>query len=578
MTLKDSFQKWQETTLKKSLDKFKERKERFETSSGIEVPRIPLPDAGFASGASTSGFDATRLNPPLSPSGTMSANESEYMEKLGFPGEYPYTRGVQPTMYRSRLWTMRQYAGFGTAEETNKRYRYLLAHGQTGLSVAFDLPTQIGYDADNPIAHGEVGKVGVSISSVHDMETLFKDIPLEQVSTSMTMNAPAGVLLAMYIAVAKRQGADVKKLRGTIQNDILKEYIARGTYIYPPEPSMRLITDIFQFCAAEVPAWNTISISGYHIREAGSTAAQEVAFTLSNAIAYVEAALKAGLSVDDFAPQISFFFNAHNNLLEEVAKFRAARRMWAKIMRERFKAQKPASWQLRFHTQTAGSTLTAQQPENNVVRVTLQALSAVLGGTQSLHTNSMDEALWLPTEKAVRVALRTQQIIAHESGVADSVDPLAGSYLIEYLTDEIEKGASDYIAKIDDMGGALQAIEKGYMQNEIQNAAYVAQQAIESGEQVIVGVNQFKVEEELTLERLKVDPTIELGQKAKLKELRERRDQSLVEELLEKLKVAASGTENLMPLFIESVENDVTLGEICNTLRIVWGEYVAEGF
>jgi methylmalonyl-CoA mutase, N-terminal domain len=550
MSLKDSFQKWQETILKKSLDKFKERKPHFETSSGIEVPRVPMPAD----------------EPP------------DYDQQIGFPGEYPYTRGVQPTMYRSRLWTMRQYAGFSTAEESNKRYRYLLGQGQTGLSVAFDLPTQIGYDADDPIAHGEVGKVGVSISSVHDMETLFKDIPLEQVSTSMTMNAPAGILLAMYIAVAKRQGADVKKLRGTIQNDILKEYVARGTYIFPPAPSMRLITDIFQFCAAEVPSWNTISISGYHIREAGSTAAQEVAFTLSNAIAYVEAALKAGLSVDDFAPQISFFFNAHNNLLEEVAKFRAARRMWAKIMRERFKAQKPSSWQLRFHTQTAGSTLTAQQPENNVVRVTLQALSAVLGGTQSLHTNSMDEALWLPTEKAVRVALRTQQIIAHESGVADSVDPLAGSYLIEYLTDEIENLATDYIAKIDDMGGALQAIEKGYMQNEIQNAAYVAQQAIESGEQVIVGVNQFKVQEDLTLERLKVDPAIELGQKAKLRELRETRDQRLVEELLERLRVAAVGTENLMPLFVECVENDVTLGEICNTLRVVWGEYVAEGF
>ena len=550
MTLKDSFQKWQETILKKSLDKFKERKARFETSSGIEVPRVPLP-----------------------------ADKSpDYEEKIGFPGEYPYTRGVQPTMYRSRFWTMRQYAGFSTAEESNKRYRYLLGQGQTGLSVAFDLPTQIGYDADDPIAQGEVGKVGVSISSIHDMEQLFDQIPLEQVSTSMTINAPAGVLLAMYIAVAKRQGADVKKLRGTIQNDILKEYVARGTYIFPPTPSMRLITDIFQYCAAEVPAWNTISVSGYHIREAGSTAAQEVAFTLSNAIAYVEAALKAGLSVDDFAPQISFFFNAHNNLLEEVAKFRAARRMWARIMRERFKAQKPSSWQLRFHTQTAGSTLTAQQPENNVVRVTLQALSAVLGGTQSLHTNSMDEALWLPTEKAVRVALRTQQIIAHESGVADAVDPLAGSYLIEYLTDEIENLASDYIAKIDDMGGALQSIEKGYMQNEIQNAAYVAQQAIESGEQVIVGVNQFKVQEELTLERLKVDPAIELGQKAKLKELRETRDQRLVEELLEKLKVAATGTENLMPLFIECVEKNITLGEICNTLRVVWGEYVAEGF
>jgi methylmalonyl-CoA mutase N-terminal domain/subunit len=562
MTLKDSFLKWQETTLKKSLDKFKERNARFETSSGNEVPRLALPDGGRVGGALPSYRD----------------RDEEYLEKLGFPGEYPYTRGVQPTMYRSRFWTMRQYAGFSTAEESNKRYRYLLGQGQTGLSVAFDLPTQIGYDADDPIAQGEVGKVGVSISSIHDMEQLFDQIPLEKVSTSMTMNAPAGILLAMYIAVAKKQGADIRRLRGTIQNDILKEYIARGTYIFPPAPSMRLITDIFSFCAKEVPYWNTISVSGYHIREAGSTAVQEVAFTLANGIAYVEAALKAGLAVDDFAGQLSFFFNAHNNLLEEVAKFRAARRMWAKIMRERFKAQKPASWQLRFHTQTAGSTLTAQQPENNVVRVTLQALSAVLGGTQSLHTNSMDEALWLPTEKAVRVALRTQQIIAHESGVADSVDPLAGSYLIETLTDEIEKGAEDYIAKIDDMGGALQAIEKGFMQNEIQNAAYAAQQAIERGEQVIVGVNQFKVQEELTLERLKVDPAIELGQKAKLKKLRETRDQRLVEELLEKLKAAASGTENLMPLFVECVENDITLGEICNTLRVVWGEYVAEGF
>ncbi len=557
MTLKDSFQKWQETILRKSLDKFKERKVRFETSSGIEVPRVPLP-----------GLDAERLD----------QREKDYLEKLGFPGEYPYTRGVQPTMYRSRFWTMRQYAGFSTAEESNKRYRYLLQQGQTGLSVAFDLPTQIGYDADDPIAGGEVGKVGVSISSIRDMEQLFDQIPLEQVSTSMTINAPAGVLLAMYIAVAKRQGADVKKLRGTIQNDILKEYVARGTYIFPPSPSMRLITDIFQFCAAEVPNWNTISISGYHIREAGSTAAQEVAFTLSNAIAYVEAALNAGLQVDDFAGQLSFFFNAHNNLLEEVAKFRAARRMWAKIMRERFKAQKPSSWQLRFHTQTAGSTLTAQQPENNVVRVTLQALSAVLGGTQSLHTNSMDEALWLPTEKAVRVALRTQQIIAHESGVADAVDPLAGSYLIEYLTDEIEKQAEDYISKIDDMGGALQAIEKGFMQNEIQNAAYAAQQAIERKEQIVVGMNAFEVKEERSLERLEVDPAIELGQKAKLKELRESRDQRVAEQLLEKLKSAAGGTENLMPLFVECVENNITLGEICNTLRVVWGEYVAEGF
>jgi methylmalonyl-CoA mutase N-terminal domain/subunit len=555
MTINDQYNKWKETTLKKSLDKFKERKERFETSSGFEVPRVALPDASTALGT-----------------------EASYAEKLGFPGEYPFTRGVQPTMYRSRFWTMRQYAGFSTAEESNKRYRYLLEHGQTGLSVAFDLPTQIGYDADDPIAQGEVGKVGVSISSIRDMEQLFDQIPLDKVSTSMTINAPAGVLLAMYIAVAKRHGVDMRQLRGTIQNDILKEYVARGTYIFPPEPSMRLITDIFQFCAAEVPSWNTISISGYHIREAGSTAVQEVAFTLANGIAYVEAALKAGLDVDSFAGQLSFFFNAHNNLLEEVAKFRAARRMWAKIMRERFKAQKPSSWQLRFHTQTAGSTLTAQQPENNVVRVTLQALSAVLGGTQSLHTNSMDEALWLPTEKSVRVALRTQQIIAYESGVADSIDPLAGSYFIESLTDEIEKQATEYIAKIDEMGGALTSIERGYMQNEIQNAAYAAQQQIERKEQIVVGVNQFQVQEEMTLERLKVDPAIELSQREKLKALRKTRDEGRTTELLGKLVNAANGTENLMPLFIECVENDITLGEICNTLRGIWGEYVAEGF
>ncbi|MFN8425669.1 MAG: methylmalonyl-CoA mutase family protein [Anaerolineales bacterium] len=558
MTINDQYNKWKESTLKRSLDKTPERKMRFETTAGIELPRLSLPGEA----------------------------DSAYLDRLGFPGEYPFTRGVQPTMYRSRFWTMRQYAGFSTAEDSNKRYRYLLQQGQTGLSVAFDLPTQIGYDADDPIAQGEVGKVGVSISSIHDMQQLFDQIPLDKVSTSMTINAPAGVLLAMYIAVAKRQGADVKKLRGTIQNDILKEYVARGTYIFPPAPSMRLITDIFQFCAEEVPAWNTISISGYHIREAGSTSVQEVAFTLANGIAYVESALKAGLNIDEFAGQLSFFFNAHNNFLEEVAKFRAARRLWAKIMRERFKAQKPSSWQLRFHTQTAGSTLTAQQPENNVVRVTMQALSAVLGGTQSLHTNSMDEALWLPTEKAVRVALRTQQIIAYESGVADSVDPLAGSYLIEYLTDEIEKGAEDYISKIDEMGGALQAIEKGFMQSEIQNAAYAAQQAIEKKEQIVVGVNEFEVDEEMTLERLRVDPAIETAARERLKKLRETRDQRLVDELLGKLKSAASGSlalsraegENLMPLFIECVENDITLGEICNALRAVWGEYVAEGF
>ncbi|MCC7117568.1 MAG: methylmalonyl-CoA mutase family protein [Anaerolineales bacterium] len=550
MALTEQYKKWQENTLKKSLEKFKERREKFEFTSGIEISRLALP-------------------PKL---------DAAYEERLGFPGEYPFTRGVQPTMYRSRFWTMRQYAGFSTAEESNKRYRYLLAQGQTGLSVAFDLPTQIGYDADDPIAAGEVGKVGVSISSVYDMAQLLDQIPLEQVSTSMTINAPAGVLLAMYIAVAKRQGVELKRLRGTIQNDILKEYVARGTYIFPPDPSMRLITDIFQFCAREIPNWNTISVSGYHIREAGSTAVQEVAFTLANGIAYVEAALKAGLAVDEFAPQISFFFNAHNNFLEEVAKFRAARRLWARIMRERFKAQKPSAWQMRFHTQTAGSTLTAQQPENNVARVTIQALSAVLGGTQSLHTNSMDEALWLPTEKSVRVALRTQQIIAYESGVADSVDPLAGSYFIEQLTDEIESAAEKYIAQITEMGGATLAIERGFMQNEIQNAAYAAQQAIERKEQIVVGVNQFQVDETLTLERLKVDPAIEFGQKECLRQLRASRDQSTAATLLDQLTRAAKGSENLMPLFIECVEHDLTLGEICNALRAVWGEYVAEGF
>ena len=549
MSINEQYEKWQENMLKKTLSRFPERKDNFETSSGISIPRLGLP----------------------------SQPEPDY-ERLGFPGEYPFTRGVQPTMYRSRFWTMRQYAGFATAEESNQRYRYLLEQGQTGLSVAFDLPTQIGYDADEPIAEGEVGKVGVSISSLEDMAQLFDQIPLDKVSTSMTINAPAAVLLAMYIAVAKRQGADVSRLRGTIQNDILKEYTARGTYIFPPAPSMRLITNVFSYCAQEVPNWNTISISGYHIREAGSTAVQEVAFTLSNGIAYVQAAIDAGLSVDNFAPQLSFFFNAHNNLLEEVAKYRAARRIWAKVMRERFKAQNPKSWALRFHTQTAGSTLTAQQPENNVVRVTMQALSAILGGTQSLHTNSMDEALWLPTEKSVRVALRTQQIIAHESGVADSVDPLAGSYVIEYLTDEIEKRAEEYIQHIDEMGGGLSAIERGFIQNEIQDAAYIAQQQVESGEQIVVGVNQFQVDETITLERLNVDPTIEAGQREKLKKLRESRDREFAERLLGKLGEAAKGDENLMPLFIDCVENHITLGEICNTLRRVWGEYVADGF
>lgn len=549
MNLQEQYSRWKENTYKKSIERFPERKPKFVTSSGIELPPVILPaEAG-----------------------------SDYMEKLGFPGEYPYTRGVQPTMYRGRLWTMRQYAGFSTAAESNKRYRYLLRNGQTGLSVAFDLPTQIGYDADDPMALGEVGKVGVSISSVEDMAVLFDQIPLNKVSTSMTINAPAGILLAMYIAVARQQGVEMKDLRGTIQNDILKEYVARGTYIFPPGPSMRLITDVFSFCAREIPAWNTISISGYHIREAGSTAAQEVAFTLANAIAYVQAAIDAGLDVDTFAPQLSFFFNAHNHLLEEVAKFRAARRMWARIMRERFKAQKPASWQLRFHTQTAGSTLTAQQPENNVVRVTLQALAAVLGGTQSLHTNSMDEALWLPTEKSVRVALRTQQIIAYESGAADSIDPLAGAYLVEYLTDEIERLASEYIQKIDDLGGALKAIEQGYIQREIQEAAYATQLAIEKGEQIVVGVNQFQIQDEVTLERQRIDPAIEAAARERLANLRAKRDQARVSELRTQLEKAARGSDNLMPLFIECVTNKVTLGEICHTLRGVWGEYQAQG-
>jgi methylmalonyl-CoA mutase N-terminal domain/subunit len=478
-------------------------------------------------------------------------------------------------MYRGRFWTMRQYAGYASAAESNERYRYLLQQGQTGLSVAFDLPTQIGYDADDPMALGEVGKVGVAISSLKDMEMLFKDIPLDKVSTSMTINAPAAVLLAMYIAVAKRQGVAENALRGTIQNDVLKEYVARGTYIFPPTPSMRLITDIFKYCSTNIPRWNTISISGYHIREAGSTAVQEVAFTLADAIAYVQASIDAGLDVDGIASQLSFFFAAHNNFLEEVAKFRAARRLWAQIMKERFHAKDPHSLMLRFHTQTGGSMLTAQQPENNIVRVTLQALAAVMGGTQSLHTNSMDEALWLPTEKSVRIALRTQQIIAYESGVADTIDPLAGSYVVEQLTDEIAARAMEYIRKIDEMGGALASIEKGYMQGEIQDSAYRYQMSIEKKEQTIVGVNAFQVDEKLDMEALKVDPVIETEQRARLADLRAQRDNARVNELLAHLESAASSKENLMPLFITCVENDITLGEICNVLRKVWGEYQA---
>lgn len=543
MDLKSRKKQWEEDVLHPITNKYPERKPEFFTTSGIPLPNVSIPD------------------------------EFDYLEKLGFPGEYPFTRGVQPTMYRGRLWTMRQYAGFATAEESNERYRYLLSQGQTGLSVAFDLPTQIGYDADDPIASGEVGKVGVSISSINDMETLFKEIPLDRVSTSMTINAPAAVLLAMYVAVAKKQGVDTKWLRGTIQNDILKEFVARGTYIFPPQPSMRLITDTFKYCKEFIPRWNTISISGYHIREAGSTAVQEVAFTLSNAIAYVESAIQSGLQVDEFAQQLSFFFAAHSQFLEEIAKFRAARRLWAKIMKNRFKAEDPKSWMLRFHTQTGGSTLTAQQPENNVVRVAIQALAAVMGGTQSLHTNSMDEALWLPTEKSVRIALRTQQIIGYESGVADTIDPLAGSYVIESLTDEIEAQAMKYIDRIDDLGGSLTAIEQGYLQNEIQEAAYQYQRQIESKENVVVGVNAFEVNEKIELDRLAVDPTIEKNQIEKLKQLKATRDASKVSELLTILEKESKSDNNLMPIIVECVDNYLTLGEICGVLRKTWGEY-----
>jgi len=540
-------QKWEERTVKPVLERFPERRERFETLSGIPLDRIY----------------------------TSADVEIDYLRDIGFPGQYPFTRGVQPTMYRGRLWTMRQYAGYATAEESNARYRYLLEQGQTGLSVAFDLPTQLGYDADDPLAEGEVGKVGVSISSLDDMRVLFDHIPLDKVSTSMTINAPAAILLAMYIAVGKEQGVDPRDLRGTVQNDILKEYVARGTYIFPPHPSMRLVTDLFRYCAAEVPKWNTISISGYHIREAGSTAVQEVAFTLANGIAYVRAAIDAGLDVDIFAPRLSFFFNAHNDLLEEIAKFRAARRLWACIMRERFGARNSRSWRLRFHTQTAGCTLTAQQPEINVVRVTLQALAAVLGGTQSLHTNSRDEALWLPTEESVRIALRTQQIIAHESGVANTVDPLAGSYVIEHLTNEIEQRARVYIERIDGMGGALAAIERGYIQREIADAAYRYQMEVERGDRTVVGVNAYEADEGgVGMKRLVVDPAIEERQRARLAALRARRDGEQASALLARIEAAARSPDgSLMPLFVAAVEGDCTLGEICGVLRRVWGEY-----
>jgi len=548
MTSTSTFQKEYEAWLEKTkqlLEKYPERKAVFQTSSGIDIERLYHPEE---------------------PS-------SDYLEKLGFPGEFPYTRGIRPTMYRARYWTMRQYAGFGSAEETNQRFRFLLEQGQTGLSVAFDLPTQIGYDSDDPMARGEVGKVGVAIDSLEDMETLFDGIPLDQVSTSMTINAPAAILLAMYIAVAEKQGIPKNVLSGTIQNDILKEYIARGTYIFPPKPSMRLITDIFAYCSKEVPKWNTISISGYHIREAGSTAAQELAFTLANGIAYVEAALDAGLAIDQFAPRLAFFFNAHNQFFEEIAKFRAARRLWAHIMKNRFGAKNPKSWQLRFHTQTGGSTLTAQQPDNNVVRVTIQALAAILGGTQSLHTNSKDEALALPTEESARLALRTQQIIAYESGVSDTVDPLGGSYYVEALTDQIEEKAKEYLKKIDDMGGAVQAVEQGYMQEEIHRAAYETQKAIEKNEDIVVGVNAFRIDHEREPELHRVDPAIGARQAEKLKQLRARRDNDRVQKTLEDLKRAAATDENLMPPILECVKAYATIGEICGVLRNVFGEY-----
>ena len=519
-----------------------ERKKRFDTLSGIPLDRSYGPDS-------------------VKPDG------------IGLPGEFPYTRGIQPTMYRGKLWTMRQYAGFGSAAETNTRFKYLLANGQTGLSVAFDLPTQIGLDSDHPLAAGEVGKVGVAIDTLHDMELLLGGIPLDKVSTSMTINASAAVLLAMYIAVARKQGVASTQINGTIQNDILKEYIARGTYIYPAAFSLRIVTDIFAYCQAEVPNWNTISISGYHIREAGSTAVQELAFTFGNAVAYVQAALDTGLAIDDFAPRLSFFFNAHNDFLEEIAKFRAARRMWARIVRERFGAKNPKSLTLRFHAQTAGSSLTAQQPDNNVVRVTLQALAAVLGGAQSLHTNSKDEALSLPTADAARLALRTQQIIAFESGVADTVDPVGGSYAIEALTDEIERQATEYLQKIDRMGGMLAAIETGWVQKEIQDAAYTYQRSVDNKDRIVVGVNDFQVEEGRTIPIHVVDPALEASQVAALARARAERDPRAVEAALARLDAAARGSENLMPHILRAVEAYASIGEISDAFRKVHGEF-----
>jgi methylmalonyl-CoA mutase N-terminal domain/subunit len=520
-----------------------ETRESFATTSGIEPDRVALPDAGF-----------------------------DYISKLGFPGTYPFTRGVQPTGYRGRFWTMRQYAGFGTAKDTNERYHALLNAGQTGLSVAFDLPTQQGYDSDDPISAGEVGKVGVSISSLADMEILFGGIELAKVSTSMTINATAAILLAMYAALAKKQGAEISKLAGTIQNDVLKEYVARHTDRFPLVPAMRLIRDTFEFCAKEMPKWNMISISGYHIREAGSTAAQEVAFTLANGIAYVQMAIDAGMDVDAFAGRLSFFFGSHNHLFEEAAKFRAARRLWAKIMKERFSAKKPRSMMLRFHTQTAGCTLTAQQYNNNIVRVAMQALAAALGGTNSLHTNSRDEALALPTERSVMIALRTQQLLAEENRVGDSIDPLGGSYYVEALTDEIERKAEELITKIDDMGGAVEAVKSGWMEMEIRRSAYEYQRAVESGDITVIGVNKFKVDEDVRPDILRVDPELQKSRAAELKKLKSERDNAAAEKALAGVKAAAEGTDNLMPPIIKAVEAYATIGEICSTLAAVFGE------
>ena len=545
MPVSNGKSEWMHETLEPSLSRFPQRQEKFITSSEIEVSPLYTPE---------------------------DLDGSHYDEQVGYPGEFPFTRGPQPSMYRGRLWTMRQYAGYAGAEESNQRYRYLLEQGQTGLSVAFDLPTQIGYDSDNPLSEGEVGRVGVAIDSIEDVETLFRDIPLDRVSTSMTINATAPILLAMYVVAARRQGVPLKAISGTIQNDVLKEYIARGTYIFPPKYAMRLVTDTFAYCVENLPKWNFINVSGYHIREAGSDAVQELAFTMANAVAYIRAALDAGIDIDKLGPQFAFFFVSHNNLFEEVAKFRAARRMWATLMRDHFKAKDPRSWVLRFHTQTAGSTLTAQQPENNVIRVTVQALAAVLGGTQSLHTCARDEALALPTEQSAQIALRTQQVLAYESGVADTIDPLAGSYYVEWLTNELEARAWKEFEKIDKLGGSLAAIETGYMQREITESAYKFQRRIEQNEQTVVGVNRFTVSEKRPIQILRVEETVLERQSAKLADLRSGRDADAVSRSLGRLKQAAAGRDNVMPAIVDCVEARATLGEICDVLRDIFGE------